>query len=143
MHSIEEQICLLLPALENLSHDDGGAVAFARAAAHNLRHLVATGVFGALTGPSLALVQAIASDQDLRSADRAVAKVLLAALDPERGDARLSQPAICQRAGLSRSTVLRSIRRLAEAGYFVVIEPSREELFNGDHARRYRPQFVG
>lgn len=88
-------------------------------------------------------MQVIANDQHMRPADRAVAKVLFAAIDSRRGDAKLSQPEICRRSGLSLSTVRRSLRRLAEAGRFVVIEPSPKEWLDGDHVRRYRPQLEG
>ncbi|MHC6154799.1 winged helix-turn-helix domain-containing protein [Bradyrhizobium elkanii] len=143
MHPTEEQILRLLPALEELKGDDAGAVTFARAAADNLRQLVGTGVFGALTGRSLALMRTIANDQNMRPADRTVAKVLLAALDSRSGCTKLSQPEICHRSGLSRSMVRSSLRRLADSGYFAVIEPSPEEWLDGDHVRRYRPQFEG
>lgn len=89
------------------------------------------------------MMQVIANDQNMRPADRTVAKVLLASLDPRRGDAKLSQPEICRRSGLSLSTVRRSLRRLADAGRFVVIEPSPKEWRDGDHVRRYRPQLGG
>ncbi len=46
---------------------------------------VGTGVFSALTDRPLALMQAIANDQNMRPADRTVAKVLLAALNPQVG----------------------------------------------------------
>ena len=141
MHPTEEQIWRLLPALEKLSGDDARAVAFARAAADNLRHLVGTNVFGALAGSSLALMQTIANDQNMRPADRTVATVLLAALDSRLGCTKLSQPEICQRSGLSRNIVKAAIKRLTDAGYFAVIEPALEAWQDGDHVRRYRPQF--
>lgn len=90
----------------------------------------------------IALMQAIDRDPNMRPADRTVAAVLLASLDPKRGDAQISQPELCRRTGLSLGTVRGALRRLAASGYFVVIEPSRQELLCGDHSRRYRPQFA-
>ena len=89
------------------------------------------------------LMQAIRNDQNMRPADRAVATVLFASLDTKRGDAQISQPELCRRTGLRLGMVRGAIRRLAAAGYFVVIEPSGKELYYGDHSRRYRPQSVG
>lgn len=86
------------------------------------------------------MIQTILNDNRMRPADHTVAMVLLAAIDSRRGDAQLSQPEICRRTGLSRGIVRLSLKRLADAGYFTVIAPSLEQMFDGDHARRYRPQ---
>ncbi|MFK4561881.1 DNA-binding GntR family transcriptional regulator [Bradyrhizobium ottawaense] len=86
------------------------------------------------------MMRVIANDQNMRSADIAVANVLLASLDPGRGDAQISHPEICRRTGLSLGKVRGALRRLAAGGYFAVIEPSGRDLYYGDHARRYRPQ---
>src|SRR5258705_9958452 len=117
MHHTEEKISRLLPVLEKLS-GDAGAVALAGTAAGNLRHLIGTGVFGTLAGPSLALMQIIASDQVMRPADRTVAKVLLAALDSDLKYAKLSNAEISVRSGFSSSKVRTSLRRLIAVGYF-------------------------
>jgi hypothetical protein len=140
MHPTEEKIWRLLPPLEKLS-GDAGAVALARTAAGNLRHLIGTGVFGTLAGPSLALMQIIASDQVMRPADRAVAKVLLAALDSDLKYAKLSNAEISVRSGFSSSKVRTSLRRLIDVGYFRSIAPSSEEWRDSDHTLKYEPQF--
>ncbi|MCK1366424.1 winged helix-turn-helix domain-containing protein [Bradyrhizobium sp. 62] len=86
------------------------------------------------------MMRVIANDQNMRVADIAVANVLLASLDPRRGDAQISHPEICRRTGLSLGTVRGALRRLAAGGYFAVNEPSGKELHYGDHSRRYRPR---
>ena len=63
MHPTEEKIWRLLPALEKL-RGDAQTVAFAHAAADNLRQLVANGVFGTLlVDQPLALMQTIENDR--------------------------------------------------------------------------------
>lgn len=138
---IEEQIWRLVQALEKIN-DNREATAAASAATANLRQLVATGVFGSLTGSALALMQVIVRDPRMKDADRIVANALLTAFDPGLGYASLSKPQICARTGFSESAVRLSLRRLVAAGYFVATQPTQAEWAAGDTALRHRPQFA-
>jgi hypothetical protein len=139
MHPTEQEIWNLLRLLSKI--DDGEAAVIANAAADNLRSLVETGIFGSLTGPSLALMEVIANDPAMKEADRVVAKVLLTAFDPDHGYARLSKPQMSVRTGFSVSKVRSALRRLVEAGYFTAIPPTKKEWDDGDSAMKHRPCF--
>lgn len=139
MHSTEQEIWNLLRLLSKI--DDGEAAAFANAAAENLRRLVETGIFGSLTGASLALMQVITNDPEMKESDRIVAKVLLTAFDPEHGYARLSKPQMSIRTGFSVTKVRTALRRLVDAGYFIAIPPTKKEWDDGDSAIKHRPCF--
>jgi hypothetical protein len=139
MHPTEQEIWNLLRSLSKF--DDGEAAAFANAVAENLRGLVETGIFGSLTGPSLALMEVIANDPAMKESDRRVAKVLLTACDSVTGYASLSKQQISIRTGFSPSKVRIALRRLVEAGYFIAIAPTKWERRNGDSAIKHRPNF--
>lgn len=137
MHPTEQEIWNLLRVLSKI--DDGEAAAFANAAAENLRCLVETGIFGSLTGPSLALMEVIANDPAMKESDRRVAKVLLTACDPVDGYASLSKQQISIRTGFSTSKARIALRRLVEARYFIAVSPTKWEHDNGDSAIKHRP----
>lgn len=137
---IELQIWRLLQALEKLN-GDADIIELAGMADDCLRRLVGTGIFGSLTGQPLALIQTIESDPRMRELDRAVAKALLFAFDPELNYAKLSNPEISVRTALGVGKVRTSLKNLTAAGYFRVIPPSEREWNNGDHTLKYEPQF--
>lgn len=138
MHATESEIWNLLRLLSKI--DDGEAAAFANAAAHSLRRLVETGIFGSLTGPSLALMQVITNDRAMKESDHMIAKVLLTACDPVHGYASLSKPQISIRTGFSVTKVRTSLRRLVESGYFTAVPP-KKQWDDGDSAIKHRPNF--
>jgi hypothetical protein len=141
MHQTEQEIWNLLRSLANIK--DGEAATFAKAAAENLRRLIATGIFGtAQTGRSLELIQVITRDPAMKEADLVVAKALLSAFDPDAGYAALSKPQLVLRTGFSESKVRLSLKRLVGAGYFVATQPTPAEWNAGETALRHRPQFA-
>lgn len=139
MHPTEQEIWNLLRLLSKI--DDGEAAAFANAAAESLHRLVETGIFGSLTGPSLALMQVIANDPRIKESDRIVAKVLLTAFEERLGYTSLSKPQISVRTGFSVTKVRTALRRLVEAGYFIAIPPTKKEWDDGDFTVKHQPRF--
>lgn len=113
-----------------------------RTAAKNWAHLndEQFGAFHSAVGRLLQSIQADPAMHDLR--ELVVATLLSHRMIEKSGDvAAISHSEICLKTGWSLSTVQRALRRLAMAGYFQVVRPSKSELDEGGWTLEYRPQF--